>query len=585
VTNKILPRNLTARASYSVPGNPPSTRPESGVSNCYPGLEYDHRNLDRRFFPGLVFEFVSQEDAAAPDATRQGALLRAVATSDPELSAPGTPGMTEIAAALAQQLAGDAGAALSAPDARWYLRAITQTRNTIPLVDDAGAPLDGLTVWRLVRMLRPGPVKLQLARRDAAAPAAIELVGWRRRFTDRDTGVISPAYQPGELTQSLCSPWMHDFRDCGCTYWASNHPDIVLAEVSLDEAPLPSGSPDAAIRGDTQIDWLRAERGRAQAAAVGPRGEYATQISHFEINQRWQDLAIVLEGRELGDVYVPRSRGADHARPYATPTELRDQLQLLASLEHAVALLYLYARYSVVTPAESQVIAQKHGLPTLAEDAAFARHVLLDVAIGEMQHLRWVNQILWHLFEARVVPGWDSYVPSVARPALVLPAAGGFPETPAVLSPLTPATQALFVAIEEPSSFIDGRYARATATLLQAAYPPHLHDLASTIARDGEQHYLRFRDMQTVLAAYTTDNYLRRIVPGTPQDADVKAALDTYASIARDLVAGYDRGDPMNLKSVTAARTSMFLLDQQAEELARRHVGVPFLSLFAAAPA
>ena len=64
--NKILPRNLTARAAYNVPGNPPSTRPESGVANCYPGLEYDHRNLDRRFFPGLVFEFVSQGDATAP---------------------------------------------------------------------------------------------------------------------------------------------------------------------------------------------------------------------------------------------------------------------------------------------------------------------------------------------------------------------------------------------------------------------------------------------------------------------------------------------------------------------------------------
>ena len=44
---KIFPRNLTARAAHRVAGNPASTRLESGVGNCYPGLEFDHRNLDR----------------------------------------------------------------------------------------------------------------------------------------------------------------------------------------------------------------------------------------------------------------------------------------------------------------------------------------------------------------------------------------------------------------------------------------------------------------------------------------------------------------------------------------------------------
>lgn len=574
--NKILPRNLTARAAYNVPGNPPSTRPESGVSNCYPGLEYDHRNLDRRFFPGLIFEFVSQSDATTPEAAKQGALLRAVDAADARAAA--LPGGEAVASALIRQLQGTDGDALQANGARWYLASIKQTKDTIVL-EEEGVPFDGLTVWRLVRTLRPGAVTVRLKRRDRTDVAEIEVVGWRRRYTDPDNGAISAAYAPGELTQSLCSPWMHDFRDCGCTYWASNHPDIVLAEVRLDEAPLPSGSPDEAVRGDTQIDWLRADRNFAAASAVGPRGEFATQMSHFEINRRWQDLAIVLEGREIGDIYVPRSRSVDNARPYATPTELRDQLQILASLEHLVALLYLYARYSILTPTE--VAGRKGELPTLSEDVAFARHVLLDVALGEMQHLRWVNQILWQLFEAQLVPGWDNYEPAVTRPSRVIPAAARFPETPAVLAPLTPQTQTLFIAIEEPSSFIDGRYARATATLLRASYPPHLRDLASTIARDGEQHYLRFRDMQTVLSAYSADTYLRPIVPGAPHDPAVKAALDTYTSIIRDLFAGYRRGDPMNMKTLVAARAAMFALDQQAEDLAKRNIGVPFLALFA----
>src|ERR1700722_15322816 len=57
MTTRIFPRNLTARAAIKIVGNPVTTRLESGVGNCFPGLEFDHRNLDRRFFPGLVFNF------------------------------------------------------------------------------------------------------------------------------------------------------------------------------------------------------------------------------------------------------------------------------------------------------------------------------------------------------------------------------------------------------------------------------------------------------------------------------------------------------------------------------------------------
>src|SRR3954454_19108339 len=112
--DKIIPRNLTARAAYRVPGNPASTRLESGVGNCYPGLEFDHRNLDRRFFPGLLFEFVSQDDASAPDPSRQGALLLSVDTGDPDLAGNSSPEAT----ALLDRLNGPAGTALG--NGTWF---------------------------------------------------------------------------------------------------------------------------------------------------------------------------------------------------------------------------------------------------------------------------------------------------------------------------------------------------------------------------------------------------------------------------------------------------------------------------------
>ena len=58
-----MPRNLTANADYVVTGNPSISRPESGVGNTWPGLEYDDCTLERRFFPGLYFEFHRGEGA------------------------------------------------------------------------------------------------------------------------------------------------------------------------------------------------------------------------------------------------------------------------------------------------------------------------------------------------------------------------------------------------------------------------------------------------------------------------------------------------------------------------------------------
>jgi hypothetical protein len=36
------------------------------------------------------------------------------------------------------------------------------------------------------------------------------------------------------LSQSLCSPWQNDYRDCGCFYWAASHPDYVDVDALRD---------------------------------------------------------------------------------------------------------------------------------------------------------------------------------------------------------------------------------------------------------------------------------------------------------------------------------------------------------------
>jgi Ferritin-like len=563
---KIFPRNLTARAAALVVGNPVTTRLESAVGNCFPGLEFDHRNLDRRFFPGLIFEF-----------TDIGVRLLEVDLNDPDLD-PDAP--------LRKALNGTTGAMLG--QGTWFLDKITQSGKTISMSQD-GADLAAMVAWRLVRSLEPGQVTIELERRalqagDRTPSGTVTLKGNRRTFVGT-TGVISAAYGPGELTQSLCSPWMHDFRDCACFYWASNHPDIVLAEVLPGEPTLPSGAPDDPVRALTPIDWLRSNRASSAPAQNTEDANRGTQLDHYEINERWQDLAIVLQGREIVSIYQPEQPGS--ANPLPTPDDLASKLAKLATLEHAVALEYLYARYSLKHP---------DTLPagTLKEDLTFVRHEILLVAVSEMRHMRWANQLIWTLehdglLTKKVGPslGVAPQVPVAddkSRPPQLPRAKDTALTRPTALRPLLPEVLQDFISVEQPSGFLDGQYAQVLATLREDKYPGTLEQLAARIVADGMEHFSRFREVQAVLRKYSKPtDYLRPVTPAPAGDEDGQKALSIYRLILRELEASYVRGDMEDAAHIAEARRLMFVLADAAETLAeKKQFGVPFLTMPAA---
>ena len=369
--DRIFPRNLTAMADYLVPGNPAITRPEDAIANCFPGLELDVRNFDRRFFPGLVFNFVDADDDDS-----SGALLSYVdLLEDPDLqigeaeteSLYAVLGVErEVAQSLYDQL-NDDDVVAKLSDGNWYLdwveqegpqpaKASAKARKTKSRVSLTG--LSGPKVWRVVRGLEPGPLTIGLIRRHedqksrngrkkTVSKDDVEtLVGWRRRYTDPTTGMINGAYQPGELMQGLCSPWQHDFRDCACHYWASSHPDLVLPEVPPGELLVGGQTFDPVL--DERVDWLRADRSRDMAAAASntiPKNR-PYQLDHYQINREWQNLNIVLENREISAVYVPEVM--DTANPFKDVGELVEVLRTwLAPLEMALALEYLFTYFSL----------------------------------------------------------------------------------------------------------------------------------------------------------------------------------------------------------------------------------------------
>jgi len=193
----IEPTNLTAQLHYRAAGNPPSTLPDAAVSNAFPGLEFDFRNIWRRLLEGIELHEARGFVVSAPDhPSLAGQFLLAVGEHSMlmDVRSPGEPdGQTfmEWSNALADVVADNAG----------QLVACTFT------ADDP----DGTQVVEL--RVRP----LFVLSEATQSPTAL---------------IDEILAQPGELTQSLCSPWQNDYVECACYYWAASRPDFVNVQAT-----------------------------------------------------------------------------------------------------------------------------------------------------------------------------------------------------------------------------------------------------------------------------------------------------------------------------------------------------------------
>lgn len=260
-----------AELHYRAMGNPPNTLPSTAISNCFPGLEYDFKGFWRRAFVGIVLlewdNYVIETDHSYKDLLHHRLLRvdgRDVVTS---VSGPVIPGGN------AQDLPSTrvdpvTGPDLSAMTMEWsnalayaFLRQGEAVKCQFTLqVSDAPVPVPSDPTKMLERTL----TVRQMLEGDSVAPA---------------NGVL----QPGELTQGLCSPWQHDYRECACYYWPASRPDYVNVEAT----------PDGVSRGD---NWMSRER----------TGEYvlddrkdSRMVTYEELFREWEKmLQFQIKGRD-----------------------------------------------------------------------------------------------------------------------------------------------------------------------------------------------------------------------------------------------------------------------------------------------
>jgi rubrerythrin len=535
---KFVALNATAaRRQQYVAGNPVNTRLEAGVGNCFPGLEMDLRNLERRFFPFLEVDFISELEDNQPlphipntievvavdlDGVNTSALPSDVRATYAAIAADVNGGSTIW---RIEQISGEFGL---------FGSKTLQVRTLAPanaVVN--GTPPDG---WTAVRLLAEGkPITITVVRDGSDGPGSQFTITQNRIGYLDENGSFNQIFEPGELSQSLCSPWTHDFRDCACFYWASNHPDIV-------QPAAPEVVPDDR-RWRLNVPWERSDRGTpdnpsAPALESGPGDR---ELDYYEINQRWQELDIVVEGRELRRSY---QGGVFSAAPFATPDELEANLRYAAGIERAAIQTYLSAAFSLnPNPADTA---------RLRVDTATSFAELMRIAISEMRHLRIVNDVLREI-NTQFHPGTEF------RAALQL--ASDFPASvehpqPVAERRLTPAVLEEFIDVEKPSDTLDGLYARIFVTLSNLSFP-NLAQMIRSVMADGLDHYETFLDLREWLSGHSPNDYLLSVREPTPDDSSHRRLQDLLLLVLQTLRQGYVLGLPRGGDDIAHARDLM----------------------------
>jgi hypothetical protein len=556
VERKILPRNLTARAAHEPAGNPPSTRPESGPDNCFPGLDIDQRNLDSAFFPGLHVDFHLVGD---------GAIVTAIADKGPAADA----GLTE------QDL----------PLFLWGLIGRTETGQA--LSDAPGfslAAISGMDVWARAHDLMPGRVAVLLGPDPARLPTIrnedleemqkafdsgvgvvrrqadkkvrlAALVGERARYLDAN-GVIDPlVYEPGQLTVTLCAPWQYDFRDCACNYWAASRPDIVTSADGKQE----------------HAYFLRRNHQSTPPPDVAT-GDRPDGMGHADlVGGAWNSvLPVVLDDREVQSATYRRA--SPTVRRIMGKQEVVRELRYLATVEHALCVQYLFAHYSLKAPA---VLPLKGVTDEMRRIFAAAREIFA-IAIDEMRHLRWVN-------EALILLGEEA--PELGRAEKI----GHRLRRRFRLRRLTRKQLDWFIKVEEPSrevqEGVDGMYVQLLASIQSSdmAERVPLAQLIKLIIDEGDDHYERFLSVKAQLEGLSEDEYLRFKREGGKQARPHKTVEELlsdsdrhYHYLLSSLTFALVRGDRAGGTFMEQSRRAMRSLHETNHMLAEAGVPPPF---------
>lgn len=269
--NKMISaNNLTAQIHHRGAGNPASVLPRSAISNCFPGLEFDFRNLWRRAFEGIVLVENNNYVIEAEPGFEHLATRRLLRFAGLEV---GT--MVNTTGPVFPGGASGTLASAANPNAVSFMEWSNSFARIIHLQGqevecEFTIDTDASTEVLLTPETKTLKVNLRL-----------------RHFFEPDSATINTdMLQPGELTQGLCAPWQNDYRECACYYWAASRPDYVNVVPGQD----------GLSKGDM---WFAKKR----TGTYIPDNRTDTRLwSYDDLFKSWQeDLQFVIRGKDADE--------------------------------------------------------------------------------------------------------------------------------------------------------------------------------------------------------------------------------------------------------------------------------------------
>eukprot|EP00456_Euglypha_rotunda_P023295 TRINITY_DN193_c2_g1_i2.p1 TRINITY_DN193_c2_g1~~TRINITY_DN193_c2_g1_i2.p1 ORF type:complete len:731 (-),score=140.72 TRINITY_DN193_c2_g1_i2:20009-22201(-) len=261
----LTPNNLTAQLHHRGAGNPYSVLPRTAISNCFPGLEFDFRNLWRRAFVGIVLLENNNYVIGAEDAKYKHLVGCRLVRVDGKSTTVATEGPVFPGGSTGTLATTSNPNAASFMEWSNLLAAVLQKTGQSVECEFTAKPSATEVIWS--DKLPTVKVKLKV----------------RALFEGKSAAIAADVLQPGELTQGLCAPWQNDYRECACYYWAASRPDYVNVEPG----------PDGLSHGD---QWTSKKR---TGNYIPDDRTDSRLVTYDDLFRDWQkELRFIIRGRD-----------------------------------------------------------------------------------------------------------------------------------------------------------------------------------------------------------------------------------------------------------------------------------------------
>jgi len=271
--------DLSAQLHYRGKGNPISILPRTAISNCFPGLEFDFRNLWRRSFIGLTLiennNLVLEGEGKLKDLKQHR--LVGIDLLD------GNGGAPTMVITTGPTFPDSGNNTLITTDNPNGVSFMEWSNNLAKVLQNQGKEV-------VCYFTKEESLTEVVVTKDELNIKNKNLIHRKLTvntfFEENSAAFSDEIVEPGELTQGLCAPWQNDYRECACYYWAASRPDYV--NIVPDENGLSTGD-----------NWITKER---SGSYIPDDRKDLRFITYDDLFENWEgELNFIVKGNDALD--------------------------------------------------------------------------------------------------------------------------------------------------------------------------------------------------------------------------------------------------------------------------------------------